>query len=50
MKHATDRIMDAIVECVARAREIYPQQPAPGDDAWWWREPETAGARTGGRA
>ena len=36
--------------CVARAREIYPQHPAPGEDDWWWRDPETARRRTGGRA
>lgn len=40
----TRRIMDAITECVARAREIYPQRPAAGADAWWWRDPETATA------
>jgi 1-acyl-sn-glycerol-3-phosphate acyltransferase len=39
---ATDRVMDAIVRCVARARALYPQQPAPGDDAWWVRAPDTA--------
>ena len=43
-RDATLRIMDAITGCVARAREIYPQQPAPGDDAWWWRDPGTAAA------
>jgi 1-acyl-sn-glycerol-3-phosphate acyltransferase len=41
VKAVTDRIMGAIAECVGRAREIYPQRPAPGDDAWWWRDPET---------
>jgi 1-acyl-sn-glycerol-3-phosphate acyltransferase len=41
---ATDRVMDAISACVARARTIYPQRPGPGEDAWWWREPETARA------
>jgi len=41
VKVATDRIMSAICECVARARAIYPQQPGPGDN-WWWRDPETA--------
>jgi 1-acyl-sn-glycerol-3-phosphate acyltransferase len=41
VKHATDRIMDAIAGCVGRARELYPESPAPGDDGWWWREPET---------
>jgi 1-acyl-sn-glycerol-3-phosphate acyltransferase len=44
VKRATDRIMAAITACVARAREIYPQQPAPGSDPWWWRDPGTAGA------
>jgi len=39
---ATDRIMDAIAACVRRAREIYPQQPQPGEDDWWVRPPETA--------
>ncbi len=40
----TRRIMDAITRCVARAREIYPQRPGADDDAWWWRDPETATA------
>ncbi len=44
VRDATLRIMDAVTECVARARAIYPQRPAPGDDAWWWRGPETATA------
>jgi 1-acyl-sn-glycerol-3-phosphate acyltransferase len=44
VRDATLRIMDAITECVARARAIYPQRPAPGEDAWWWREPDTAAA------
>jgi 1-acyl-sn-glycerol-3-phosphate acyltransferase len=44
VKDATRRVMDAITECVARARAIYPQRPGPGDDAWWWRDPETATA------
>ena len=42
---ATDRIMAAIATCVARAREIYPQRPGPGDDGWWVRAPETARLR-----
>jgi len=42
---ATDRIMQSIATCVARAREIYPQQPADGDDGWWTRPPETAVVR-----
>jgi 1-acyl-sn-glycerol-3-phosphate acyltransferase len=41
VKDATNRIMDAISTCVARAREIYPQRPPEGTDAWWWREPDT---------
>jgi 1-acyl-sn-glycerol-3-phosphate acyltransferase len=40
----TRRIMDAITECVARAREIYPQRPRSETDGWWWRDPETAAA------
>jgi 1-acyl-sn-glycerol-3-phosphate acyltransferase len=42
---ATDRIMAAIAACVARARAVYPQRPAEGEDGWWVREPETAVAR-----
>ena len=41
VKQATDRIMAAIAKSVARAREIYPQRPEPGDE-WWWRDPSTA--------
>lgn len=47
---ATDRIMSAIAACVARAREIYPQRSAEGDDGWWERGPETARMRPAGRA
>jgi 1-acyl-sn-glycerol-3-phosphate acyltransferase len=45
-REATLRIMDAISDCVARARAIYPQHPASGSDAdaWWWRDPGTATA------
>jgi hypothetical protein len=39
---ATDEIMSAIRQCVARAREIYPQRPAEGDDDWWVRTPGSA--------
>jgi 1-acyl-sn-glycerol-3-phosphate acyltransferase len=45
IKDATDRIMSAICVCVARAREIYPQRPSPGDE-WWWRDPDTAVLRS----
>jgi 1-acyl-sn-glycerol-3-phosphate acyltransferase len=45
VKEATDRIMGAICLCVQRAREIYPQRPAPGDE-WWWRDPQTAVLRS----
>ena len=48
VKHATDRIMDAICGCVARAREIYPQRPAPGTTMVVARTPRPC-ARTGGR-
>jgi 1-acyl-sn-glycerol-3-phosphate acyltransferase len=41
VKDATDRIMDGVTECVARARELYPEHPSGGDDDWWWRGPET---------
>jgi 1-acyl-sn-glycerol-3-phosphate acyltransferase len=39
---ATDRIMAAVVECVATARRIYPQAPGRHDDGWWVRAAETA--------
>jgi 1-acyl-sn-glycerol-3-phosphate acyltransferase len=39
---ATDRIMQAIADCVARARELYPQRPRSGEGDWWVREPPTA--------
>jgi 1-acyl-sn-glycerol-3-phosphate acyltransferase len=42
VKETTDRMMAAIVDCVARAREIYPAGNA-GADEWWWRDPDTAG-------
>ncbi len=45
IKEATDRIMGAICGCVQRAREIYPQRPAAGDE-WWWRDPQTAVLRS----
>jgi 1-acyl-sn-glycerol-3-phosphate acyltransferase len=44
VKRATDRMMAAIVECVARAREIYPPRAGAGADPWWWRDPESADA------
>jgi 1-acyl-sn-glycerol-3-phosphate acyltransferase len=42
---ATDRIMAAVAACVARARQIYPQQPRRGEDGWWVRAPGTAVVR-----
>jgi 1-acyl-sn-glycerol-3-phosphate acyltransferase len=42
---ATDRIMAAVAGCVAQARAIYPQQPQPGEGAWWVRTPDTARVR-----
>jgi len=42
---ATDRVMEAVVSCVARARELYPQHPAANDDDWWVRSPATAQLR-----
>ena len=44
VKDASVSIMDAIIGCVARARALYPQCPEAGEDAWWWRAPDTAGA------
>jgi 1-acyl-sn-glycerol-3-phosphate acyltransferase len=45
VKEATDRIMRGICSCVARAREIYPQEPAAGDE-WWSRAPDSAVLRS----
>ena len=45
MRVATDRVMVAIASCVARARELYPQEPQPGEGTWWVRSPETAVVR-----
>jgi 1-acyl-sn-glycerol-3-phosphate acyltransferase len=42
VKQVTERMMDAIVDCVARAREIYPADAA--GDQWWWRDPDSANA------
>jgi 1-acyl-sn-glycerol-3-phosphate acyltransferase len=42
VKETTDRLMAAIVDCVARAREIYPAANG-AEDEWWWRDPGTAG-------
>jgi 1-acyl-sn-glycerol-3-phosphate acyltransferase len=42
---ATDRIMQGIAGCLARARTIYPQQPRHDEGDWWVRSPETAVAR-----
>lgn len=39
---ATDRIMEAVADCVATARAIYPQHPRVGEDGWWVRNPGTA--------
>jgi 1-acyl-sn-glycerol-3-phosphate acyltransferase len=47
VRQGTRRVMAAIADCVARAREIYPQRPAAGEDGWWWREPATAGIHGG---
>ncbi len=45
VREATDRIMAAVCRCVGRARELYPQRPASGED-WWYRPPETARLRS----
>lgn len=47
VKAATNRVMAEISACVARARALYPERPAPGADAWWWRDPESALGRYG---
>jgi hypothetical protein len=44
VKQVTDRMMVAIIECVARAREIYPSPSGADRDLWWWRDPGTADA------
>lgn len=46
IRDATDRVMSAIVACVQRARELYPQQPAGADDGWWVRAPDSAVLRS----
>ncbi|MEZ5169168.1 MAG: lysophospholipid acyltransferase family protein [Acidimicrobiia bacterium] len=43
---ATDRVMAAIAAEVSRARDLYPQAPATGEDDWWVRPPETARLRS----
>jgi 1-acyl-sn-glycerol-3-phosphate acyltransferase len=45
-REASDRLMAAICAQVARARELYPQQPATGEDDWWVRGPESAKLRS----
>jgi 1-acyl-sn-glycerol-3-phosphate acyltransferase len=42
VRATTARVTEAIGECVARAREIYPDHPKGDADAWWWREPKSA--------
>ena len=42
---ATDRVMEAVAACVARARSLYPQHPDGADDGWWERTPDTAVVR-----
>jgi 1-acyl-sn-glycerol-3-phosphate acyltransferase len=42
VKQTTDRMMAAIVDCVARARELYPSGAAD-EHQWWWRDPDSAG-------
>ena len=45
-REGSDRLMAAICALVARARQLYPQRPAAGEDDWWVREPETARLRS----
>jgi 1-acyl-sn-glycerol-3-phosphate acyltransferase len=42
VKRTTERMMTGIIECVARARAIYPARAEPGETPWWWRDPDTA--------
>ncbi len=46
LREATDRIMEGVCAQVRRAREIYPQDPAEGEDDWWVRPPESAVLRS----
>lgn len=43
---ATDRIMAGICAQVSRARELYPQRPAPGEASWWSLGPDTPRLRS----
>lgn len=43
---ATDRIMRAVCEQVARARAAYPQSPKAKEGNWWVRPPESAVMRS----
>jgi 1-acyl-sn-glycerol-3-phosphate acyltransferase len=43
---AADRIMAAICAQVSRARELYPQRPAPGEASWWSLSPDTPRLRS----
>ena len=43
---AADRIMAAICTQVSRARELYPQRPAPGEASWWSLGPDTPPLRS----
>jgi hypothetical protein len=45
-REATDRLMAAICAQVARARELYPQDPRPGEGDWWVRGPQSARLRS----
>lgn len=46
---ATDRVMSEICRCVSRARAIYPQRAAEGDE-WWERSADSAVMRPSGGA
>ena len=45
-RESTDRIMAAICAQVARARELYFQEPRDEADAWWVRGPQSARLRS----
>jgi 1-acyl-sn-glycerol-3-phosphate acyltransferase len=42
---AADRIMTAICAQVGEARRLYPERPPAGQEAWWYRSPDTARLR-----
>ena len=39
---ATNRVMEGVAQCLATAREVYPQHPRAGEDGWWVRRADSA--------